>query len=48
MPEKDNEELVESDKLTNKDKQEIQEGACVSCAVLVFLLTLAALSSMLL
>ncbi|MFO7836635.1 MAG: hypothetical protein R6V83_08270 [Candidatus Thorarchaeota archaeon] len=48
MPDENNEEIAESDKLTEKDKQEIQEGACVNCAIAVFLLAVATLSAMLL
>jgi hypothetical protein len=33
MSPKKKEEVVESDKLTPRDKKEIQEGACVNCAI---------------
>jgi len=48
MPKENDEEVVESDKLTDKDKQELQEGACVNCAIIAFLIGIAALSTMLL
>lgn len=32
------EEVVESKKLTKKDKQEIQEGACVNCMIAALIL----------
>ncbi len=40
MSPKKKEEVVESDKLSPKDKKEIQEGACVNCAIatLVFVI----------
>lgn len=34
------EEVAESQKLTKKDKQEIQEGLCVNCALLSFIVTI--------
>ncbi len=41
MTDKENdEEMVESQKLTKKDKQEIQEGLCVNCALLSFVITI--------
>ncbi len=41
MPkEKDEEEIVESQKLSARDKKEIQEGACVNCAAASIVLTL--------
>jgi hypothetical protein len=41
MTDKENEEeVVESQKLTKKDKQEIQEGLCVNCALLSFVITI--------
>jgi len=33
MSPKKKEEVVESDKLTPRDKKEIQEGVCVNCAI---------------
>ena len=33
MTEEEKDEVVDSQKLTKKDKQEMQEGACVSCVV---------------
>ena len=34
------EEVAESQKLSKRDKQEIQEGLCVNCALLSFILTI--------
>ena len=36
MAEEDNDELSESQKLTPKDKKQIQDGACVNCALVSF------------
>ena len=33
MPEKENEEIVDSQKLSKRDKKEIKEGLCVNCAI---------------
>jgi hypothetical protein len=33
MTEEDKDEIVESQKMSKKDKQELQEGACVNCVV---------------
>ncbi|MFW9793659.1 MAG: hypothetical protein ACFFEE_05125 [Candidatus Thorarchaeota archaeon] len=41
MTDKDtDEEVTESQKLSKRDKQEIQEGLCVNCALLSFVITL--------
>ncbi|MFX1485329.1 MAG: hypothetical protein ACFFCP_19320 [Promethearchaeota archaeon] len=41
MTEKEKEEEVaESQKLTPKDKKEIEEGLCVNCALLSFVITI--------
>ena len=37
MTDDDNDDIVESQKLTQKDKKEIQEGACVNCALVSFI-----------
>jgi hypothetical protein len=37
MTDEDKEDVVESQKLTPKDKKEIQEGACVNCALVSFI-----------
>lgn len=33
MTDEDKDEIVESQKMSKKDKQELQEGACVNCVV---------------
>ena len=41
MTDKENEdEVAESQKLSKRDKKEIQEGLCVNCALLSFILTI--------
>jgi hypothetical protein len=37
--EKEKDEVVDAQKLSARDKKEISEGACVNCAVFMFLLT---------
>lgn len=37
MTDKEKEEVAESQKLSPKDKQELQEGACVNCAIFLFI-----------
>ncbi|MFX0107819.1 MAG: hypothetical protein ACFE7R_06030 [Candidatus Hodarchaeota archaeon] len=37
MKDNENDEVVDSQKLSKRDKQELQEGACVNCAVFLFL-----------
>ncbi len=48
MPRKKKEEVSESQKLTPRDKKEIQEGACVNCSVATFLIVVAVMTAMLL
>lgn len=38
LTEEDKEDIVESQKLSKRDKREIEEGACVNCAVAMFVL----------
>ncbi|MHA2043108.1 MAG: hypothetical protein ACW975_14735 [Candidatus Thorarchaeota archaeon] len=33
MTDEEREEVVESQKMSKRDKQELQEGACVNCVV---------------
>ena len=33
MTDEDKDEVIESQKMSKKDKQELQEGACVNCVV---------------
>jgi hypothetical protein len=37
VSDEDKEEVTESQKLSPRDKKEIQEGACVNCALLSFI-----------
>jgi len=48
MSPKKKEELAESDKLTPRDKQEIQEGACVNCAIATFVFVILMMTAALL
>ncbi len=48
MTEEDNDELSESQKLTPKDKKQIQDGACVNCAVVMFLFTVLMMAALVL
>jgi hypothetical protein len=41
-------ETTESQKLSSKDKQEIQEGLCVNCAVVMFIIMIMALTALVL
>ncbi|MFW9968521.1 MAG: hypothetical protein ACFFEA_15340 [Candidatus Thorarchaeota archaeon] len=34
MTDDDKEEVTESQKMSKRDKQELQEGACVNCVIL--------------
>lgn len=43
--ERNEEEILESQKLSSKDKQEIQEGLCVNCAVVMFIFMIIALTT---
>lgn len=42
--ETNDEDMLESQKLSSKDKQEIQEGLCVNCAVVMFIFMIIALT----
>jgi len=48
MPRKKKDEMSESQKLTPRDKKEIEEGACVNCAVATFLFVVVVMAAMLL
>jgi len=48
MPEKENEEIVDSQKLSNRDKKEIKEGLCVNCAIFAFIFMFAAMIALVL
>ncbi len=47
MPE-DNDDVAESQKLTKKDRREIEQGACVNCAVATFVIMVLAFISLVL
>ena len=42
------EEIAESQKLSDRDKKEIKEGLCVNCAVLSFVFTILMMVAMVL
>ena len=42
------EEVAESQKLSSKDKKEIQEGLCVNCALISFVVTILMMVAMVL
>ncbi len=48
MTEDEKEDVVESQKLSKRDKKEIEEGACVNCAVATFILMFLVIVSMVL
>jgi hypothetical protein len=48
MSPKKKDEVVESDKLSPRDKKEIQEGACVNCAVATVVFVVLAIAATLL
>ncbi len=37
MDENEDKDIAESQKLSKRDKKQIQDGACVNCAVVTFL-----------
>jgi hypothetical protein len=40
MTEDDKEEIQESQKLSKRDRREIEEGACVNCAIAAIIVTI--------
>lgn len=46
MADDDKEELVDSQKLSKRDKKELQDGACVSCAIFLFVFMFAVIAAM--
>ena len=48
MPEEENDDVTESQKLSPRDKKEIQEGACVNCALISIVFMIATIFVMLL
>ncbi len=48
MPEKENEEIVDSQKLSDRDKKEIKEGLCVNCAIFAFIFMFTAMIALVL
>ena len=45
---KEEEEIAESQKLSDRDKKEIQEGLCVNCAIVSILFTILLMVTMVL
>ena len=45
---KEEEEIAESQKLSDRDKKEIQEGLCVNCALVSILFTILLMVTMVL
>lgn len=45
---KEDEEIAESQKLSDRDKKEIQEGLCVNCAIVSILFTILLMVTMVL
>jgi hypothetical protein len=45
---KEDEEVAESQKLSDRDKKEIQEGLCVNCALVSILFTILLMVTMVL
>ncbi|MFX1262862.1 MAG: hypothetical protein ACFFAZ_12295 [Promethearchaeota archaeon] len=48
MTDEDKDEVVESQKMSKKDKQELQEGACVNCVVFGVIFMIVSLLAMVL
>jgi len=48
MPEKENDEVVDSQKLSSRDKKELKEGLCVNCAIFAFIFMFAAMIALVL
>ncbi len=48
MTEEDKDEVQESQKLSKRDKREIEEGACVNCAVASIIVTILMIFAMVL
>ncbi|MHA1654543.1 MAG: hypothetical protein ACTSVD_10210 [Candidatus Thorarchaeota archaeon] len=48
MPDSEDKDTVDSKKLSERDKREIQEGACINCVVLTFIMIVLSLAAYLL
>jgi hypothetical protein len=48
VPEKENDEIVDSQKLSSRDKKELKEGLCVNCAIFAFIFMFAAMIALVL
>ncbi|MFW9800409.1 MAG: hypothetical protein ACFFD9_08230 [Candidatus Thorarchaeota archaeon] len=48
MTDDENEEVADSFKLSKRDKKELQDGACVNCAVFLFIFMFAVFAAMIL
>ncbi|MBN2228558.1 MAG: hypothetical protein JW779_03120 [Candidatus Thorarchaeota archaeon] len=48
MADEEKDDVVESQKLSKKDRREIEEGACVNCALASFIVTILMMLAMVL
>ncbi len=48
MTDNEKEEIADSQKLSKRDKKELQDGACVNCAIFLFVFMFAVLAAMML
>jgi hypothetical protein len=48
VPEKENDEVVDSQKLSSRDKKELKEGLCVNCAIFAFIFMFVAMIALVL
>jgi hypothetical protein len=48
MPEKEDDEIVDSQKLSSRDKKELKEGLCVNCAIFAFIFMFVAMIALVL
>ncbi|MHA2379855.1 MAG: hypothetical protein ACXADS_11315 [Candidatus Thorarchaeota archaeon] len=48
MTDEEKEEVVDSQKLSKRDKKELQDGACVNCAIFLFIFIFTVVAAMIL
>jgi len=48
MADEEKDEIADSQKLSKRDKKELQDGACVSCAIFLLVFMFAAIAAMIL
>ena len=48
MTDEENDEVVDSQKMSKRDKQELQEGACVNCVILSVIFMIVSILAMVL